>query len=180
SNEGNRPVFVSPASIVASTGAVSPVEARVASQYGTVADRVSDLRGDTRQLQAYVIPNLALTGPAVILGYTYTDARSQARGFDYANGDDPRTIEWSRNPFLPRHQFMVQLARLFDQGTLGASVAFLAQSGLPYTPLVSGDIDGDGYADDRAFIFAPSAAPDANVASGLQSVLATAPRSARD
>jgi len=180
SNEGNRPVFVSPTSIVAGTGAVSPVEARVASQYGTVADRVSDLRGDTRQLQAYVIPNLPITGPAVILGYTYTDARSQARGFDYANGSDPRTIEWSRNPFMPRHQFMVQLARFFGAAKMGASVSFLAQSGLPYTPLVAGDINGDGYADDRAFIFAPSAAPNASVASGLESVVAAAPQAARD
>ena len=56
--EGDRPVFVSPTSIVPSTGSASAVESRASAAFGRVADRVSDLRGDARQITVYGIPNI--------------------------------------------------------------------------------------------------------------------------
>ena len=54
--EGNRPVYVTAASVVPTTGAVSPVESRAFQAYGRVTDRVSDLKGDARQITVYTIP----------------------------------------------------------------------------------------------------------------------------
>jgi hypothetical protein len=48
-----------------------------------------------------------------------------------------------------------------------------AQSGLPYTPLVAGDVNGDGLSNDRAFVFNPAAA-DPSLASGMTSLLSNA------
>jgi hypothetical protein len=55
-----------------------------------------------------------------------------------------------------------------------------AQSGLPYTPLVGSDINGDGLANDRAFIFGPGSTADTATASGMRSLLASAPARVRD
>jgi hypothetical protein len=53
-------------------------------------------------------------------------------------------------------------------------------SGSPYTPLVSGDINGDGARNnDRAFIYNPGSAPDTAIANGMQRLLASATGGAR-
>ena len=44
-----------------------------------------------------------------------------------------------------------------------------AVSGLPYTPLVAGDVNGDGLSNDRAFIFDPAKAGDPSTALGMSS-----------
>jgi hypothetical protein len=46
--------------------------------------------------------------------------------------------------------------------------------------MVSGDINGDGYNNDRAFIYDPSKASDPALASAMQNLLNTAPSSVRD
>lgn len=179
-NEDNRPVFVTSGAIVPGTGAVSPVDARSVASFGRVADRVSDLRGNARQLTVYAIPNLRLNWGVVILGYTYAATNFQARGFDQSTGGDPRAIEWAPSAFTPRHQLTLQLSRNFRGGDVGSSLAFRAASGFRYTPLVSGDINGDGLANDRAFVFNPTAASDTGLAAGIRSLLVAAPGGAKD
>src|SRR5207247_9616699 len=46
-------------------------------------------------------------------------------------------------------------------------------------PMVAGEINGDGYANDRAFIFRPTVS-DTTIASGMQALLSSGSRSARD
>ncbi|HEY4133469.1 MAG TPA: carboxypeptidase-like regulatory domain-containing protein [Gemmatimonadaceae bacterium] len=177
--EDNRPVFVSQTSIVSTSGVASAVESRRVASFSRVTDRVSDLHGDTKQITAYLIPNIPLSVGFVTLGYTYSDARSQSRGFDFSTATDPRTVEWSSVASQPRHQFVLQSARnMFRRVAL--TVATKVSSGLRYTPTVAGDVNGDGWANDRAFIFNPTAAPDASVASGLNDLLANGSRSARN
>jgi hypothetical protein len=54
------------------------------------------------------------------------------------------------------------------------------QSGMPYTPIVIGDINGDGYSNDRAFIFNPSSiAADTGLANPLDRLLTSSSGSAR-
>jgi hypothetical protein len=53
------------------------------------------------------------------------------------------------------------------------------QSGTPFTPTVIGDINGDGYSNDRAFIFNPSTTSDTAVSRAMSQLLATAPSNAR-
>jgi hypothetical protein len=62
---------------------------------------------------------------------------------------------------------------------LSYSVNFRAQSGLPYTPNVLGDINGDGYSNDRAFIFDPATAGDTAVSNAMSKLLSGAPSGAR-
>src|SRR5262249_31838256 len=45
-------------------------------------------------------------------------------------------------------------------------------SGMPYTPVVSGDVNGDGYANDRAFVADPSRTADTALASAMRTLLA--------
>jgi hypothetical protein len=53
------------------------------------------------------------------------------------------------------------------------------RSGTPYTPVVATDINGDGFANDRALIADPSRTADTALASGIRGLLATGSRSAR-
>lgn len=179
-DERRRPVFVTPQHIVASTGAVSTLGARRVAQYGSVSERVSDLRGNARQLSAYVIPNLPFTAGVVIASYTYTDARSQTRGFDASTSGDPRTVEWSPSSLTPRHTIIVQAARNFFDARVGASAMLRATSGLPFTPTVAGDINGDAASNDRAFIFNPATATDPTVGTDVSRLLSAGPAAARD
>ncbi|HEY7396028.1 MAG TPA: carboxypeptidase-like regulatory domain-containing protein [Gemmatimonadaceae bacterium] len=177
--EGNRPVYVAPSSIVASTGSVTAVESRVSSEFGRVTDRVSDLRGDTRQLTVYTIPSIPFRFGIYTIGYTYADARIQARGFDQSTASDPRTIEWASSPFTPRHQFVVQGGRSFFGNRVSLTTFVRAMSGLRYTPTVGGDVNGDGSFNDRAFVFDPARVADTSVARGLRDLMATGSSSAR-
>jgi hypothetical protein len=179
-DEDNRPVFVSTSSIVPATGSVSAVESRRSAAFGRVAERVSDLRGDTRQLTVYAVPNLPFRFGVITVGYTYADARAQQRGFDASAGADPRTVEWASQAFTPRHQFVVQGAQVFHGGAFAVTVAARAMSGLRYTPVVAGDLNGDGLSADRAFIFDPARAADTAVARGLRDIIDHGSSSARN
>ncbi len=177
--EGNRPVFVSAASIVPGTGGVSAVESRRTTTFSRVSDRVSDLRGETKQLTAYVVPNLPFRFGLVTFGYTWSDARSQARGFDQSTAGDPRAIEWAAVASQPRHQLVVQAGRnVFNRLFFTSSMKF--SSGLRYTPVVAGDVNGDGWGGDRAFVFDPARTADTAMANGMRALLTSGSSSVRD
>jgi hypothetical protein len=79
-----------------------------------------------------------------------------------------------------RHQITYNMGYTFHQ-----AVSFQAfgrfQSGNPFTPMVSGDVNGDGYNNDRAFIYDPSkATTDPTLAANMKTLLTTAPSSVRD
>lgn len=171
--ERNRPVYVSSSNIVGSTGSVAIGDARTYPDFGRVTDHVSDLRGSARQLTAYVIPSLPLSFGLVTIGYTYADARSQSRGFDQSTAGDPRLKEWAPNEWTPRHQIVIQAAHEFRN--YGVTAFLRAASGVPFTPVVGSDINGDGLANDRAFVFDPATTTDARLASDLRTLLASAP-----
>ena len=174
-------MYANVASIVPATGSVSPVDARLSGSYGRVADRVSDLHSDSKQIAVWAVPNIPFSAGMLFLGYTYADARAQSRGFDGASGGDPRALEWAPGPFTPRHQITVQYARMFFSGSAGISAALKTTSGFAFTPTVAGDINGDGFSNDRAFIFNPNASTtDPAVASGLNALLQNGPKAARD
>jgi hypothetical protein len=177
SDEGNRPVYVPVSSIVPTTGSLSPADARLSSAFGPVTDRVSDLSNHTKQITVYAIPALPYSVGVLTLGYTYASGRAQLRGFDQSTGGDPRTREWSPVTYLPHHTFVVQAAHSFSDVAITAFVR--ATSGLPFTPMVSGDINGDGSPyNDRAYIFDPAAA-NASVAGGLSSLMNSGSSAAR-
>lgn len=171
-----RPVFVPASSIVAASGLVSPTSARRSASFGRVVDVVSDLRSQTAQAQFTLRPYLPnAVRPYfgdVAVSYTLTDMRAQQRGFDGATFGNPVLEEWARGDLDARHLIVAQwVFRPLGDGRIIAFVYGRAQSGLPYTPMVGTDINGDGLANDRAFIFAPTSTADTGAANGIRSLL---------
>jgi hypothetical protein len=179
-SEANRPVFVGPASILASTGAALNAASRINGAFSQVVQRVSDLRSDARQMTISAVPRIGPQSDVVLVSYTFADVRSQARGFDGNTAGDPRAPEWAPSALSARHQFTVQYSHLFLNGDLGVSTALRASSGFHFTPMVGGDVNGDGLTNDRAFIFDPTVAPGAFVGEDLSRLLQHGPRSVRD
>jgi hypothetical protein len=178
SDEG-RPVFVSAASIVPTNGAVSQVESRQSASFGRVVSAVSDLRSRSEQLVFTLRPALASALRPYIgdptFSYTLTSIRAADRGFDGATFGDPRLVEWARGDLDSRHQIVGQLVvRPMGDARLLVFLYGRVLSGLPYTPLIGSDVNGDGLANDRAFIFDPTKTADTTLARSMRGLLASA------
>ncbi len=181
-SEAGRPVFVSTASIDPASGSVSASESRRSNQFGRVSSRISDLRGYGGQLTLGVSPDVFhFRGPASFYasaGYTLQWSRRQYRGFDGAAFGDPRLKEWAPNAGDARHVLL--LTGGFNASKIGTVTLFArTQSGLPFTPLVQGDVNGDGRGGDRAFIPDPASVTDAALGNQLRSLLSTGSSSAK-
>ena len=182
SGEDDRPVFVSAAAIDPGSGAVSASESRRVSNYGRVATRVSDLRGYGGQLTFTLAPDVFKfrTRHSVFASASYTlqSTKREFRGFDGAGFGDPREREWAPGPNDARH--VVVLSGGFSSQKTGTVTMFArAQSGLPFTPLVQGDVNGDGRGGDRAFVPDPDVVADPVLAAQLRALLTDGSSSAR-
>jgi hypothetical protein len=88
-------------------------------------------------------------------------------------------VEWGRGNFDSRHQITYNLGyNFFDAVRVNWFGRFA--SGSTFTPLIQGDVNGDGYNNDRAFIFNPAATADPAVASTMQTLLTSGSAAARD
>lgn len=176
--EGGRPVYAPVSTIVPSTGAISATADRASSSFTHVGELRSDLESESKQLTLSLAPTTFNSSFSWALSYVYSQTREQYRGFSSTAGD-PFELGWSRSGFDSRHQIQYRLTyNAFDWVRLGwfGSV----RSGSPYTPMVAGDINGDGYANDRAFVFNPSSTPDTALANGMRGLLSSGSASARD
>ena len=177
-DEGNRPVFVNPTSIVPSTGSNASTDARVTPKYSRVSEMLSDLRSQSRQLTFRLAPATFSSSFSWSLSYVYSNVREQFRGFSSTVGN-PLDKEWGRASFDSRHQIVYNLGyNLFDFVRINWFGSF--RSGSPFTPLIAGDVNGDGYLNDRAFVFSPNNATDPAVASAMKSLLENGSSVARD
>ena len=174
-----RPVFVSPAGIDAASGALSAVESRRTSAFGPVVSRRSDLHSLSRQVTIAISPQTNWGDYMLNVAYTLGSIRGEQRGYDGGSFGDPRTVEDVRGDLDARHRWQVQVGKQFRHG-FNFTMNMVAASGLPYTPVVSGDVNGDGVGRDRAFVFNPSRVADATLAAGMRGLLASAPSRARD
>lgn len=179
SGEG-RPVYVPASDIIPTTGALAQAGARRTAEFGRVVLQRSDLRSVSRQLAITLSPSGANLRRWWASGsYVLGSVRQQAYGFDGGTFGDPRARTWSRGSLDVRHQFLLQAA--LGVGKVTATLFGRVASGLPYTPLVGSDINGDGLANDRAFVSDPAApSTDLAVAQATRALLAGAPRPARD
>jgi hypothetical protein len=171
SDEG-RPVFVDAGSIVPETGALSTVQARVSPLFGHVIDNVSNLTSRSRQVTVSVSPTFqGITKWDLSASYTLAQTRAQQSGFDGATFGSPVTRNWARGNLDIRHQILLQ----GGYAVKNVSLTFFGrlQSGLPFTPMVGGDVNGDGLANDRAFIFDPASMTDASLASATRTLLSS-------
>ncbi|MBC7842365.1 MAG: carboxypeptidase regulatory-like domain-containing protein [Gemmatimonadaceae bacterium] len=175
--EGDRPVYVSAAGIDAGTGAVSATESRRSAAFGRVGVRGSELRGYGAQTTVTLAPDpfrrrrvpLGLYGS---VSWTLQASRRQYLGFDGYTAGDPTLREWAPSANDARH--IVSMQGALNVERFGSLTFFArAQSGLPFTPQVQGDINGDGRGGDRAFIPSSTLPVDATLAAQLASLKAT-------
>ncbi len=168
-SEASRPVYVRATSIIAQSGAIASRDARVSQQFSRVAEQRSDLQGESRQLRLSVNPTRFSSNFGWSASYVYGNNREQYRGFSSTAGS-PLDVQWARAGFDSRHQVSYFLNyNFFDAVRVGWFGRFA--SGASFTPQVAGDINGDGYANDRAFVTDPSSAPDAPLAEGMRVLL---------
>lgn len=182
-SEGGRPVFVPAASIDPGTGTVAAAASRISNQFGRVGTRISDLRGYGEQLTFGLAPDpfkfRANYQFYTSFNYTLQSSHRQYRGFDGAAFGDPRDREWAPSANDARHVLIFSGG--FNAPKTGTITFFSRlQSGLPFTPIVQGDVNGDGRSGDRAFIPDQSGNGDAALAAQLQSLLDNGSPTARD
>ena len=174
-----RPVFVDAQSIVPATGLVSPVDARKSTLFGPVISNRSDARSISRQLTVNLSPDLEFASSwYVSLAYTLSSVRALESGFNAPTFASPLGREWARGDLDSRHRVLLQVGKTIKRLTFTMFGTF--QSGLPFTPLVGGDVNGDGSFNDRAFIFNPASPPDSAVGAGLRALAATSSGRTRD
>jgi hypothetical protein len=177
--EGDRPVYVNPSSIFPATGSIISRDARVSQNFAQVTDFVSDMQSHSSQLSLGISPVAFNSSFQWSLTYVWQRVTDETRGFAGGNtAGDPFLTQWARANGDWRHQITYNVGYTWHQ-----AVSFTAfgrvQSGNPFTPMVSGDVNGDGYNNDRAFIYSPAATTDTALASGMSRLLAGAPSTVR-
>jgi len=171
----NRPVYVATGSIAAASGSIAARDARVSQSFARVSEVRSDMRSQTAQLSLRLSP---LIRTPVRWGwnaaYTLTNVREQVSGFSSTAGS-PLGVVWATSSQGP-HQISYGLRyNFFDAVNVSWNGQF--RSGAAYTPMVAGDVNGDGYGNDRAFIYggAPAADSATNATiNGMTQLLASA------
>jgi carboxypeptidase family protein len=185
-DEANRPVYVPADSIVPATGALSLQPSRVDPRFGQVIAIGSDLQSDSRQL-TLGLGGFTARGATFQLSYTLTHARDQSsfsccaasQGFAApTTAGDPNAREWATSSFERRHSFLGTVTYPITAALEVTAIGRLT-SGVPFTPLVGSDVNGDGARNDRALVFDPATTADSAVASGMRALLAAASPGAR-
>lgn len=183
-SEGNRPVYVAPSDIIGQTGTLAWTDSRASQAFAHVAETRSDLRTEVRQFRASVSfrPSFVIAANQFIwvttVNYAHNDGRQQSYGFTGTTSGDPTQRSWSRTAD-PEHAFNVSATAIVPRW-FNATLTGRAQSGLRFTPSVAGDINGDGYSNDRAFVFDPAlAGSDTSIANPMARLLSNGSSSAR-
>jgi hypothetical protein len=175
----NRPVFVNPSSIFPTTGAIVSRDARVTQNFAQVTDYMSDLQSHSTQLSFGISPIGFNSSFQWNVNYVWQKVVDKTRGFGGGTtAGDPYLTQWARGDRDARHQITYTVGYTWNQA-VSVTAFGRFQSGNPFTPLVAGDVNGDGYNNDRAFVYRPSATADPAVSSAMQSLLNNAPSSVR-
>jgi hypothetical protein len=178
-SENNRPVYADPAQIVTSTGAIPLAASRKDINFGQVNEVFSALQNSTKQVTFNVS---GTTSKQINLSFSYTlmyarDQGGSGGGFGggFGGGNqtagDPNDYEWGTSSSDRRHNFQAQISwPITPAFELTSNMGMV--SGRPYTPVVSGDINGDGSGNnDRAFIFDPATTTDTAISNGMSRLL---------
>jgi hypothetical protein len=181
-DEGGRPVYAAAGAIDPSTGRAVLAASRRRDGVGVM--RAVDAAGSSASEQISVSVTRMLGQGLVRAHYTLTRSRDHASalpgfaaGFPSTAGD-PRRASWAPADFEQRHAFQLSADRSLSRWaslTLYGSLT----SGAPFTPMVDQDVNGDGFANDRAFIFDPAAAQEAGVARDLSELTDRVPAGVR-
>ena len=179
-DETGRPVFVEPTSIVPGTGSIASRDARISPLFSRVNEIRSDLESRSGQLRLGLSPTRFTPFQKLSwnVSYVYSNVRERVRGFTSTVGN-PLDVTWARSGLDSRHQLSYGLGYNMG-GWVNVNWNGSFRSGTPFTPTVAGDINGDGYSNDRAFIFDPATTADPALAAEMQDLLAGANGRTRD
>lgn len=175
--ESERPVFANASSIVPETGASTSRDSRISPLFSSVTEQRSDLISQSRQLRLTVGPSSPSSRSTWGASYVMSSNRAQFRDF-VSTENGAIDIAWAPSAFDSRHQMTLHAGYSFFDAVRVIWFARLA-SGTAYTPMVGGDINGDGQFNDRAYIFAPGDYNDDSAAAAMGRLMADAPRSVR-
>ena len=109
--------------------------------YGHVLSARGDGRSVSKQATLTVSPNLIGSGLSnfyVAAGYTLASVRALQRGFDASTFGSPTDRVWTRGDLDARHQLLLQGG--YGTNNLTLTMIGRLQSGLPFTPLIGGDV----------------------------------------
>jgi len=198
--EGDRPVFAPIGAVVPGSGEIGLLASRIHRDMGRVAEVHSDLRSRTAQVTFGLSGMIPSAGVFVQTHYSFGRSRDQGsvagwgsggggRGGAGAGGGanlglpltggNPNEPDWGRSDFERRHSLTGTFARAFTPW-LTLTMIGRATSGTPFTPMVGGDINGDGSRNDRAFIFDPATTADPVLAADMARLLTVVPGGARE
>jgi hypothetical protein len=152
----------------------------------------SDLESSTRQLTASIN---GVTARAILFNasYTYTRSRDETQGISSFGGGgggfgggssastagNPNVAERATSDQERRHSILATLTWPIKPAIELTAIARVRSGGL-FTPIVGGDVNGDGLRNDRPFVYDPAAAADTALSNGMSRLLATAPERARE
>ena len=187
-NEAGRPVYSASTAIISATGATSITASRLHPEYGSVTELTSQQHSISSQVTVST-GGVTLQGITLNGSYTYLRSRDQQNGFAAAGGgggfggastaSDPNVVQWGTSDLERRHSLLGTItfpARAWlDVTAIGRLTA-----GQRYTPIVSGDVNGDGSRNDRAFIFNPAVTADTALGNGIARVIANSPSRTAD
>ena len=185
-----RPVYTPASAIIPGTGATSINASRLHPQYGAVSELTSRFRSRSTQVTVS-LGGLTLRGIALGGSYTFLRARDEQNGFNTGGGfgfggattaGNPNAVQWGTSDLERRHSMLGTMTYPV-RAWLDLTAIVRATSGQRYTPTVSGDVNGDGSRNDRAFIHDPASAAiqgDSALVNGMTRLLTSATGAARD
>lgn len=176
SAEGGRLRYFAKDEVAAESGLVEATGARRDRSLGHHLEHRAGKRGSAASLGLTIAhrPAFAFYSSGIhvpfSVDYTFADIRIESNGYAGTTAGDPRRIERARGSYS-RHTVLVSGAvRIPDVVT--ASLGIQLRSGRPFTPVVGSDVNGDGLANDRAFV--PSGGGDDVGVEGWRELLAAA------
>ena len=94
--------------------------------------------------------------------------RDQFYGFSGAGSTagNPFDRQWGAHTAEGKHQFTLNWNSIPIADLFYVTVGTTVKSGPLFTPMIAGDVNGDGYLNDRAFVFDPARTADTALASG--------------
>ena len=179
--EAGRPVFVDPSAIVPGTGTIAVASSRRSAAFQNVALNTSNLHSVSTQFVAKLTPVTTNKYLHWDFAYSLLNVRDQFYGFGGAGNTagNPFDRQWGPHAAEGKHQFIVNWNSVPVADLFYITASTMVRSGTLFSPMIAGDVNGDGYWNDRAFVFDPARSADASLASGMRSLLANGAPAAR-
>lgn len=179
-NESNRFVYVPSNSISSSSGITSIINARINPLFSQVFEHRSDLKYKSTQLSINLNHSLDFK-THTLSGYTsYTISNTRQEQYGNNKNADIFSSAWSKSS-EPTHRIRTGFdysSAIKNSVYYTLSLQGTLNSGSKYTPLVLGDINGDGLYNDRAYV--PKTSEASNIARALNQTIATLNSRARN